>query len=155
MDCASHEQTVKPPPLVTGLSLSGSSPVEISARENRALCESMGVIPEPGGRAHPAYYYIVTQVGMGVSVAQLCAACGFDVADAPMMATSSARFFRSLMTGQPYIVRGEVVGLTRKTSRKLGLMDLLEYQLCLDLPNGDKVLETNNVWVLPRGRYQG
>ena len=68
-----------------------------------------------------------------------------------MMATSSARLSRPLMTETPYIVRGEIAGLTRKPSRKLGLMDLLDYRLRLIAPDGGEVLETRNLWVLPRG----
>jgi hypothetical protein len=91
---------------------------------------------------------------MGLTVAGLCAACNFDVAQAPMMATSGAHFIRPLMTGQPYLVRGAVTSLTRKASRKLGMMDLLEYRLQLLLPSGETVLEVDNVWVLPRGNGQ-
>jgi acyl dehydratase len=88
---------------------------------------------------------------MGLTVAELCAACDFDVAEGPMMATSGARFLQPLRTGQAYVVRGSVISLTRKASRKLGVMDLLEYRLSLILPNGETVLEVDNVWVLPRG----
>ena len=50
-----------------------------------------------------------------------------------------------------YDIRGEIVSLTRKNSRKLGVMDLLEYQLHLHASDGVKVLSTTNTWVLPRG----
>jgi acyl dehydratase len=133
------------------LSLDGHAPYRIDPDENRALCESIGIAPDPGGAAHPSYYYIATQVGMGLTVAELCAACDFDVAEGPMMATSGARFLQPLRTGQAYVVRGSVISLTRKASRKLGVMDLLEYRLSLILPNGETVLEVDNVWVLPRG----
>lgn len=140
-----------PVPDVAGLSLDGIDTVLISSAENRALCETMGVQPDPDGRAHPSYYYIATQIGMGLTVAELCAACDFDVADGPMMATSGARFHRPIMTEQPYRVRGTIAGLTRKQSRRLGTMDLLDYRLRLETLDGDSVVETHNVWVLPRG----
>jgi hypothetical protein len=140
-----------PAPDVAGLLLDGAEAYTIDPDENRRLCESMGVAPYPGGQAHPCYYYIATQVAMGLTVAELCAACDFDVAAGPMMATSGARFLKPLMTGEPYLVRGSVTGLTRKASRKLGIMDLLEYRLYLTLRGGETVLEVDNVWVLPRG----
>jgi hypothetical protein len=137
-------------PDVAGMSLNGTHPVIIDPHENAALCRTMGVAPDANGLAHPSYFYIATQVGMGVSVTELCAACNFDVADGPMMATTSALFHKPLMTGQPYRVRGLVDSLVRKKSRKLGLMDLLTYTLWLDDPAGECVAQVGNVWVLPR-----
>jgi hypothetical protein len=138
------------PPQVAGKSLAGRAPYVISAEENRALCESTGVTPAADGTAHPIYFYIATQVGMGMTVAGLCAACEFDVEDGPMMASSKVTFSRPLVTGQPYRVGGRIVSLLRKPSRKFGVMDMLEYVLELSLPDGTAVLSTTNVWVLPR-----
>jgi hypothetical protein len=136
---------------VVGLSLDGRGPFTIGREENEALCASLGVRPAADGSAHPSYYYSATQVGMGLSVAELCAACDFDVEDGPMLAGSEVRFFRPLMTDTPYRVRGEVLGLDRKASRKLGSMDLLRYRLQLVDAAGEAILETVNLWVLPRG----
>jgi hypothetical protein len=139
-----------PPPQVAGISLSGDAPYVITIDENRALCESIGVVPANDGSAHPIYFFIATQVGMGMTVARLCETCEFDVRDGPMMASSKTVFARPLMTQHAYGVTGEIVGLTRKLSRKLGVMDMLEYELELTRPEGDAVLRTTNVWVLPR-----
>jgi hypothetical protein len=145
-----NPSNLPPPPDVTGRSLSGTQPYLITREENRALCETLGVAAAPDGSAHPIYFYIATQVGMGQTVAGLCAVCDFDVEQGPMMASSKVVFQRSLMTEQPYWVSGEILSLVRKPSRKLGVMDMLEYQLRLSLPDGTPVLTTNNVWVLPR-----
>jgi hypothetical protein len=142
--------TLQPPPQVAGISLSGDAPYVITIDENRALCQSIGVAPANDGSAHPIYFFIATQVGMGMTVARLCETCEFDVRDGPMMASSKTVFARPLMTQQAYVVTGEIVGLTRKLSRKLGVMDMLEYELELTVPEGDSVLRTTNVWVLPR-----
>jgi hypothetical protein len=139
-----------PPPPVAGYSLHGSQPYTISAAENAALCASLGVQPAQDGTAHPIYFYIATQVGMGQTVAGLCQVCEFNVEDGPMMAGSKVTFQRPLRTGQAYEVGGEIVSLVRKASRKLGMMDMLEYVLRLSLPDGTPVLSTTNVWVLPR-----
>lgn len=139
------------PPAVSGLSLDGDKIVIISAIENRALCETMGVAPDPSGAAHPSYFYIATQIGMGLTVAGLCAACDFAVEDGPMMATTGATFHRPIRTEEPYRVRGEILSLTRRPSRRFGVIDLLDYRLCLQTLEGDPVVETRNLWVLPRG----
>ena len=142
--------TLPAPVRVAGVSLTGHEPYTITAQENAALCESIGVAPATDGTAHPIYFYIATQVGMGQTVAGLCSVCEFDVEDGPLMASSRVRFEQPLRIGQPYRVTGEIKSLVRKSSRKLGLMDLLEYELRLSLPDGTPVLVTTNVWVLPR-----
>ncbi|MFV3127134.1 hypothetical protein [Niveispirillum sp. KHB5.9] len=139
-----------PAPAVAGTSLDGGTAYIIDPAENAALCRSTGVEPASDGTAHPSYYYIATQVAMGQTVAGLCALCEFDVGQGPMMASSSVSFQTPLRTGVPYRVTGEISSLTRKSSRKLGLMDLLEYRLRLHSADGGVVLETTNVWVLPR-----
>jgi len=122
----------------------------IDTGQNAALCRSTGVEPAADGTAHPIYYYIATQIAMGQSVAGLCAICEFDVEDGPMMGSSSVRFSSPLRVGTPYSVTGEIMGLDRKRSRKLGVMDVLTYCLRLHDESGVQALETENVWVLPR-----
>ena len=139
------------PPNVAGVSLDGTETYIITAAENAALCASTGVAPAGDGTAHPIYYYIATQVAMGKTVAGLCEVCEFDVEEGPMMGSSGAEFFGQLRLDTPYCVRGTVLSLVRKRSRKLGVMDVLTYQLSLHESNGDAVLQTENVWVLPRG----
>jgi hypothetical protein len=139
-----------PPPGVDGTSLAGTTPYVISAEENRALCASLGAAAAADGTAHPIYFFIATQVGMGQTVAGLCALCDFDVEEGPVIASSSVTFSHALMTEQPYRVTGEINSLVRKRSRTFGVMDVLEYALRLSLPDGQPVLETINVWMLPR-----
>ena len=139
-----------PAPNVAGTKLDGTKIFEIPPEENSALCLSTGIEASSDGRAHPIYYYIATQVAMGQTVAGLCAVCEFDVDDGPMMGSSSVRFEGTLRTSVPYRVTGEILSLVRKRSRKLGVMDVLTYRLGLHEVDGEKVLETDNVWVLPR-----
>lgn len=139
-----------PAPSVAGTTLDGTKTFTISAVENAALCRSTGVEPARDGSAHPIYYYIATQVAMGQTVAGLCAVCEFDVDDGPMMGSSSVSFASPLHTGGSYKVSGEILSLVRKRSRKLGVMDVLTYRLRLHERDGKAVLETDNVWVLPR-----
>lgn len=140
-----------PAPDVAGVSLDGDKVFTISAEENAALCRSTGSEPAADGSAHPIYYYIATQVAMGKTVAGVCETCDFNVEDGPMMGSSGVRFIRPLMVGESFKVTGEIVSLVRKQSRKLGVMDVLTYRLRLHpATGGEAVLETDNVWVLPR-----
>ncbi|WP_380879730.1 hypothetical protein ACFB49_23920 [Sphingomonas sp. DBB INV C78] len=142
--------TLPPAPDVAGTSLDGTRVFTISAEENAALCRSTGVEPAADGSAHPIYYYIATQVAMGKTVAGVCDTCEFDVEEGPMMGSSGVRFDAPLKVSESYKVTGEILSLVRKRSRKLGVMDVLTYRLRLHTLDGAKVLETDNVWVLPR-----
>ncbi len=146
----SEPADLPPAPDVAGTPLDGTEPYVITAEQNAALCRSTGVEPAADGRAHPIYYYVATQVAMGKTVAGVCSTCQFDVEDGPMMGSSSVRFAGSLKVGERYTVTGEILSLVRKRSRKLGVMDVLTYRLRLHAPDGMAVLETDNVWVLPR-----
>ena len=140
-----------PAPDVAGTSLDGTKPFTISAEENATLCRSTGVEPAADGSAHPIYYYIATQVAMGKTVAGVCETCEFDVEDGPMMGSSGVSYSEPLLVGESYRVSGEILSLVRKQSRKLGVMDVLTYRLRLHKAgDGACVLETDNVWVLPR-----
>lgn len=137
------------PPAVAGTRLPGGE-YRITAEENRALCESLHTKPYGDGRAHEIYSYIATQSGMGVSVDGLLAICEFDAADGPMLGSSNARYLTALQTDETYRVSGEILGLARKQSKKLGTMDVLEYRLTLSCASGEPVLEVTNTWILPR-----
>ncbi len=139
-----------PAPDVAGISLDGTEIYAISAEENAALCASTGVAPAADGSAHPIYYYIATQVAMGKTVSGLCNVCNFDVDNGPMMGSSGVVFQKPLMVGVPYRVKGKILGLVRKRSRKLGVMDVLTYRLSLQDEADAEVLHAENVWVLPR-----
>ncbi|HEY9091332.1 hypothetical protein [Parasphingorhabdus sp.] len=142
-----------PPPNPAGFSLDGSEAYTITAEQNAALCRSIGCEPASDGTAHPIYYYIATQIGMGPSVAEFCEACDFDVDDGPMIVGSEVTFRQPLMVDQPYTVTGSINSLDRKMSRKLGVMDLAEYTLDLhadDMGEDAVVLESKTRWVLPR-----
>jgi len=123
----------------------------ISAAENEALCAAVGVSPDPGGRAHPIFYYIATQVAMGLGVGDLLALCDFDVADGPMMTGSEVTFDEDLIVDRTYRVDGEIVSLVRKPSRAFGTADTLRFRLSL-AAEGRTVASVVNEWILPRGK---
>jgi hypothetical protein len=139
----------EPPPQVAGTRLPGGE-YRISTEENRALCEALHTAPAADGSAHEIYCYIATQSGMGLSVDGLLAICEFDAADGPMLGSSNSRFLGTLKTDETYRVGGEILALTRKHSKKLGVMDVLEYRLTMEHASGERVLEVTNTWILPR-----
>jgi hypothetical protein len=152
MSEASH---FPPAPDVAGTKLDGTEIYSISADENERLCRSVGAEPARNGTAHPVWYYISTQVAMGETVSSLCKICEFDIDDGPLMGSSTVRFLSPIMVGNAYKVAGEILSLVRKQSRKLGVMDLLTYRLRLyPAEGGEAILETDNVWALPRKEFK-
>lgn len=142
--------TLPAPPEVAGVSLDGTEEIIISSDENRALCKTINAEPATDGSAHPSYYYITTQIGMGKTVAGLCEACDFDVNDGPMMASSAVVNHHPLLCDTTYTVKGEISSIVRKKSRKLGIMDIVTYVLRLVDADNTTILTTTNAWVLPR-----
>jgi hypothetical protein len=144
-----------PAPDVAGTKLDGTAVYSVSADANERLCRSVGVEPANDGTAHPVWYYVSTQVAMGETVAGLCEICEFNIADGPLMGSSTVRFVSPIMVGSDYRVSGEILSLVRKQSRKLGVMDLLTYRLRLHpAEGGAAILETDNVWALPRKEFK-
>jgi len=122
----------------------------ITREENLALCKAVGTEPDATGLAHPIFYFIASQVGMGLTVAELCARCDFDVADGPLMTRSDAEFEGELRIDTDYDVSGEILSLVRKPSRTFGAVDVLTYRLRLDSSQNDGSVVTTNQWMLPR-----
>lgn len=136
-------------PNVGGRTLPGGE-YRISTEENLRMCEALYTEPAADGSAHPIYGYVATQSGMGVSIDGLLEICEFDVADGPMIGGSNARYFCEIQTNETYRVSGKIVSLTRKTSKKLGVIDVLEFKLTLARVSGEAVVEVTNTWILPR-----
>lgn len=138
------------PQHAVGIKLDGASAYTIDADQNRALCRSAGVEPDPFGKAHPIYFYIATQVGMRLTIEELCRICDFDIVNGPMLGGTRVSFSSALMIGEPYRVEGEISSITRKSSRKLGLMDIVQYELRLMRQNGERAAAVTNTLILPR-----
>lgn len=136
-------------PNITGKVLPGGE-YRITAEENRRLCAALYTTASDDGTAHPVYAYIATQSGMGLTVDGLLAICEFDAADGPMLGSSNTRYLQPIKTEATYRINGEIVSLSRKSSRKLGVIDILEYRLVMDRPTGERVLDVTNTWILPR-----
>ncbi len=122
----------------------------ISTEENARVCRAVGAEPRKDRRAHPVFFYIATQSGMGASVQDLFDLCRFDPSDGPLMVKTRADFARPLFVERDYAVSGEIIGLTRKPSRTFGAADLFEFVLRLDDSDGARAVECTNTWLLPR-----
>jgi hypothetical protein len=89
---------------------------------------------------------------MGVSVAELCTMCEFDLADGPMIVVSEALFAGDLLVDEDYRVDGKIVSLVRRPSRTFCAVYLLTYKLALVDGAGHVAASCTNQWLLPRTR---
>ena len=137
------------PPFATPYALPGGRYC-ISAAENAAVCAAVGARPREDGRAHPIFYYLATQNGMGITVGGLFDLCRFAPADGPLMVSTKVNFHAPILVDEDYAVHGEIIGLTRKPSKTFGAVDLFEFALRLERTAGGVVSECVNAWVLPR-----
>jgi hypothetical protein len=136
-------------PQISGNALPGGE-YRITAEENRRLCETVHAVPAADGSAHPIYAYIAAQSGMGLSIEELPTLCEFDVADGPLFSNCHTRHLSALRTEETYFIGAEILTLTRKPSRKLGVIDVLEFHLTMSDATGERVAEVTNTWILPR-----
>lgn len=120
----------------------------ITPDEQHRLADSLG--GASGDGAHPAWAYIATQRGIGISVADLCALADFDVNDGPMLGSVELIYAGEIEIGVEYRVTGEVVGIERKHGRKAGTFDIMTFRERLLAPDGAEVATSTNTFILPR-----
>lgn len=107
--------------------------------------------PLPDGVAHPMYGYYAAIVGMGPSLDDVFEAA-HSAADAGVMfGEASLEFRRPLRVGATYRVEGRFTDAARKESRRLGVMDLVTFELTLYEATGEVAVVSRNTFVFPRG----
>lgn len=99
--------------------------------------------------AHPLFVYLATD-SMGVTWDELFAICGATADDGPMFGEHETELFRPLTVGATYAVNGEIVSALRKSGRRAGVFDIVEYRLTLSANDGTVVATTANSIVFPR-----
>lgn len=103
----------------------------------------------PDDLAHPLFVYLATD-GMGVTWDELFALCGATAEDGPMFGEHETELFAPLAVGATYVVSGEIVSARRKSGRRAGVFDIIEYRLTLSADDGTVVATTANSIVFPR-----
>ena len=138
-----------PAPAVAGVPFPGGT-YTIEPDENATVCRLLGADPAADGSAHPIYGYIATRVGCGYGVEEILAVAEATTADGPMVGSLELDYRTPLRVGVSYEVAGEFTGAERKEGRRIGVFDLLEFELRLNAPDGTLALVCSQSWVLPR-----
>lgn len=125
--------------------------VEIEHWENVLFSDVMGTEPLPGGLAHPAFLFHTPLAGAGISIADLFTLFRAESDEAVRAGEYCWEIHRPLREGTRYRVSGEVVGMERKESRRLGPMDVASFRLDLhDAEDGGLVATTTSTWLVLR-----
>lgn len=79
--------------------------------------------------AHPLLVYMAGQAGLGLSLEQLFALCRGSSEDGPMLGEWGMEVNRPIQVGTEYTVGGGITGVLRKTGKKTGVFDIIEFAL--------------------------
>lgn len=121
----------------------------VAAHENWLSRDALGA--RQSATPHPIMSFVGAQRGMGLSVTELFALLECDIADGPVLATSTIDLPRDLQTGTTYEVAGEVTDLQRKQGRTLGTFDLATCRFELTDPrDGVVVASVTNTYAIRR-----
>jgi hypothetical protein len=119
--------------------------------ENVLLSDVMCLEPLPDGVAHPAFLFHIPITGVGTSLAEMFALFRAESPEAIRAGEYHWELFRPLRVARRYRMSGEVVGMERKESRKLGPMDVASYRIDLhDDEDGELTASTHATWLLIR-----
>ncbi len=99
--------------------------------------------------AHPMFCYYAALTTMGISLEELFAVFDSSSDDGIMFGEAEIDIRRTLTPGSTYTVSGQVTGARRKNSRKLGIFDLVDFELTLH--DGDELVGVSrNSFIFPR-----
>jgi len=111
--------------------------------------DAVGAPVASGELAHPMFCYYAALATMGISLEEFFAVFGATSDDGVMFGEAEIDVRRALTPGATYAVSGEVTGARRKKSRKLGVFDLVEFELSLH--DGDELVGVSrNSFIFPR-----
>lgn len=102
--------------------------------------------------AHPLLVYMSTQAGIGLSLEELFALCRGSSADGPMLGEWGMEVYSPVRVGTTYTVSGGITGVRRKTGKKTGVFDIIQFELQLreDVTPDALVAVTRSSFIFPR-----
>lgn len=108
----------------------GPFPIAIPTGDFRIDAESDLLIrqisqgpPGDGITAHPIFGFIASVGGLGIPIGTVFAWCGGSIAAGPLLASCDLRIARPLQVGITYQIKGQLLGLETKASRRFGRAD--------------------------------
>lgn len=134
---------------VVGHRLPGGS-FEIADYERWLGHDAMLSPPLPDGVLHPVWILLGALRGMGVSTEDLIGLVEATPDDGVLFGETTLEQHTPLRTGLRYSVTGEVTGLSRRTGRRAGTMDLLTFALSITDPDGAPAAVSTQTFIIMR-----
>jgi hypothetical protein len=120
---------------------------------NWLTCDSV-LAPELAGAAsaHPLMVYLATQAGMGLSLAELFTLFMGKSEDGPMLGEWGMDVHAPVHVDTNYTVTGGITGVLRKTGKKTGVFDIIQFELELRAASDPETLVavTRSSFIFPR-----
>jgi hypothetical protein len=110
--------------------------------------DAMQSPPLPEGMLHPVWVLLGALRGMGMTLEELTAIA--DAGDGTLFGETELLQYQPLRTGVVYSVRGAITDMTRRQSRKIGLMDLMTFRIEIIDPAANVVAVSVQVFIIPR-----
>ena len=124
----------------------------IASHERWLGHEAMRSPELPDGQLHPVWIILGALRGMGLDTEELLALAGASSEDGVLFGETTLEQRSPLFAGVEYVVAGGIIGLTRRTGRRAGVMDLMEFELTATGPEGHVVGVSRQTFILLRGQ---
>ena len=122
----------------------------IESWENVLLSDVTGVVPLPGGIAHPAFLFHAPLVGVGVRVQDIFELCHAESEEAVRAGEYRWVLQQPLRVGATYRMSGGFTDVERKQGRRGGLMDIVSFEIELRDEAGALAATTIASWIFLR-----
>lgn len=99
---------------------------------------------------HPMFLYFAAIRGMGCTLAEFFALFDATADDGPMLGETEISQTDPMRVDEQYDVRGHVSAVQRKTSKRVGSMDLVTAHFDIVGPDGKLCGSVSSVFVFPR-----
>lgn len=127
-----------------------SGSLSVEGYENWLACDSLASPQLPDEVLHPGWILIGGFRGMGISLTELFALVGASEDDGVMFGETTIEQTKPLRVGHSYVVEGEILDLVRRTGSRLGLFDLVNFQVRVLDGEGNLAASSTNTFVVPR-----
>jgi hypothetical protein len=134
------------PPGLTGRELPAGM-ARLEPYQNWLLHDAFYSAPRP--EPHPVAAFILANRGIGISLADLFTLLGSDINDGPLLAESQIELHCPLAENADYEVRGEIISVEHRRSRRIGPFDRITCRFDL-FSEGTLAATVTNVFAIPR-----
>ena len=134
---------------LTGLPLPGGT-FTVAEHERWLAHDAMKSPRLADGQLHPVWIVLGALRGLGMTIEELVGLAGAASADGALFGETTLEQLTPLRADLMYAVSGVVTGITRRTGRRAGVMDLMTIELTLTEPDGTPAAVSLQTFILMR-----